>query len=303
MFYRRKLLLSLLDELHRSITVIELQKLLFLVSAEQGETPTFEFIPGKYGCYSFTINSDVEILVKEHLLTYQEDTIYSRVNLNQKAFTELEIKLKISDKEILTKIVQGYKDYTLEELITLTANMDPFYTINSDWLTKFKFSQDFYSKQAELKKEIKNSPHALYTMGYEGIGIENFIVKLLQRNIKTVIDVRGNPNSRKRDFAKHQFSEYLSEAGILYVPMPEVGVPNKIKREYLQADRREELFAWHEKNILAKNPDYIEQINELAKTQNIVLICYEKDPLQCHRSHVATYYHKAFPELPIEHII
>jgi len=67
--------------------------------------------------------------------------------------------------------------------------------------------------------------------------------------------------------------------------MPEVGVPNKIKREYLQADRREELFAWHEKNILAKNPEYIEQINELAKTQNIVLICYERDPLQCHRSH------------------
>ena len=264
MFYRRKLLLSLLDKVGEPLTVIQLQKLLFLVSLEQGEPPTFEFIPSMNGCYSLTINSDQEILIKDGLLSIQEDISTkrnSRLSLDQKAFTELNIKLEESDNEILTSLAEKYKDCSTDELITLTGELDPFYTIKSDWLDQYTFSKGFYTKQDSIIKEIESSPKALYTMGYEGVSIEKFINRLIRKNIKAVVDVRGNPNSRKRDFAKNQFAEYLNEVGIDYVPMPEVGVPNKIKREYLQADRREDLFAWHEANILAKNPEYIEKIS------------------------------------------
>ena len=305
MFYRRKLLLSLLQEFEKPLSSIELQKLLFLVSLEQEGTPTYEFIPGEQGCYSFTIHTDQEILLRKGLLTCQEDkdfTIYSRLSLNQEAFTELDIKLKKEDKSILSSIEEAYKNYSTDELIKLTAELDPFYAMRSIWLNQFTFSKDFYAKQAMIKKEIESSVHALYTMGYEGISIEQFMTTLIRKNIKAVIDVRGNSNSMKRDFAKHKFAGYLDAVGIGYIPMPEIGVPNKIKREYLQSDRRQELFAWHEANVLEKKSEYIEKINTLAATQNVVLICFEKDPQQCHRSHVAQFCHHASPKIPIEHL-
>jgi len=44
----------------------------------------------------------------------------------------------------------------------------------------------------------------IYTIGYEGIDIEQFFTLLSEHNIETVVDVRELPLSRKPGFSKER---------------------------------------------------------------------------------------------------
>ncbi len=61
MFYRRKILLSFIERnAGGKIEKIRLQKLLFIFCQEQ-EKPAYNFVPHRYGCYSFTSEYDLEV--------------------------------------------------------------------------------------------------------------------------------------------------------------------------------------------------------------------------------------------------
>ena len=52
---------------------------------------------------------------------------------------------------------------------------------------------------------IKSAPDhtpTLFTLGYEGMTIESFIVRLQAAQVKTVVDVRELPLSRKKGFSE-----------------------------------------------------------------------------------------------------
>lgn len=57
---------------------------------------------------------------------------------------------------------------------------------------------------------------ALFTLGYEGLTIEAFIARLQSEQVKTVVDVRELPLSRKKGFFKSAFCAALSAHGIAY---------------------------------------------------------------------------------------
>src|SRR5476649_1046545 len=57
----------------------------------------------------------------------------------------------------------------------------------------------------------------LYTFGYEGLGVGEFIDRLRTAGVGTVVDVRELPLSRKKGFSKQSFAEALRAAGIEYV--------------------------------------------------------------------------------------
>ncbi len=180
---------------------------------------------------------------------------------------------------------------------------DLYITINSEWLGQFTPDEDFQKNFQKAVEVINAASHALYTIGYEGLSIEGFILKLILRNIKLVIDVRKNPISMKRDFSKSRLKKYLDEVGILYVHIPEVGITTEKRKEYLTENKRTELFQWYEKNTLSNCSDSINRINELAAEKNVVLLCYEKNPEDCLRFHVAGYCHKISSNLDIKHIV
>lgn len=46
------------------------------------------------------------------------------------------------------------------------------------------------------------SVNVVYTIGYEGIDLEQFIDIIKKNHIDTIIDVRKNPVSRKKGFSK-----------------------------------------------------------------------------------------------------
>lgn len=71
MFYRRKIILGLLEAFGNELEKIRLQKLLFLLSRQQA-MPDYDFVPYKFSCYSFSANADLTAMVKKGILTETE---------------------------------------------------------------------------------------------------------------------------------------------------------------------------------------------------------------------------------------
>lgn len=71
MFYRRKIILALLQLFEGELEKIRLQKLLFLFTQKQ-EAKTYDFVPYKFGCYSYSVNADLTAMVGKDMLMETE---------------------------------------------------------------------------------------------------------------------------------------------------------------------------------------------------------------------------------------
>src|ERR1700722_15800175 len=67
MYYRRKIRLALLEIFDGKLEKIRLQKLLFLFSQRQTKSE-YDFIPYKYGCYSYSATADLTTMVQRGFL-------------------------------------------------------------------------------------------------------------------------------------------------------------------------------------------------------------------------------------------
>ena len=75
-------------------------------------------------------------------------------------------------------------------------------------------------------------PSTLFTLGYEGLAIDAFIERLIAAHVKTVVDVRELPLSRKKGFSKKSFCEALAAQGIAYQHAPALGCPKPVRNQY-----------------------------------------------------------------------
>jgi uncharacterized protein (DUF488 family) len=78
----------------------------------------------------------------------------------------------------------------------------------------------------------------LWTIGYEKVGVPDFIASLQAAKVKTLIDVREVANSRRAGFSKKALAASLDEAGIAYVHMKALGTP-KAGREAARRGEQE----------------------------------------------------------------
>jgi uncharacterized protein (DUF488 family) len=124
----------------------------------------------------------------------------------------------------------------------------------------------------------------IFTIGYEGATVAEFLSALQNAGVERVIDVRALPNSRRPGFSKTPLRNALSEAGIDYVHLRALGTPAE-GRSAARAGRIEDL-----ERIYAGQLELPEamaegaQMVELAKEKPSALLCYEREPSGCHRS-------------------
>jgi uncharacterized protein YwgA len=78
MFYRRKIILALLQTFGGNLGKTQMQKLLLLYAQRQ-DKPAFHFVPYRYGCYSFQAAADVSTMQKYGQVTVNNTGIKSTV--------------------------------------------------------------------------------------------------------------------------------------------------------------------------------------------------------------------------------
>ncbi|MBX9783634.1 MAG: DUF488 domain-containing protein [Chitinophagaceae bacterium] len=278
MFYRRKVILALFQLFDGQLEKIRLQKLLFLFSQCQLKAE-YDFIPYKYGCYSYSANADLTTMVKKGMLTETESSFSS----NEK--TDYLKGLKASDKKSLLEIKALYGKMNSNALMKHTYINYPFFAINSvkanAILTKEELEK-VYSYKPKTTKTI------LFTIGYEGISLEEYLNRLLKNNVKILVDVRNNPQSMKYGFSKNQLVKYCESIGIKYVHFPEVGIQSEQRQQLNAQVDYDKLFEAYKKENLEKTKSTQTVIlNLLKEHKRIALTCFEANICQCHRKYLA----------------
>lgn len=75
LFERQRVLLTLLDAIDEPVAHTDFQKLLFLFAKEWQETPSYEFVPYRFGGFSFTSYADKKKLISKGLLAEDEHKV------------------------------------------------------------------------------------------------------------------------------------------------------------------------------------------------------------------------------------
>jgi uncharacterized protein (DUF488 family) len=278
MYYRRKILLGLLEAFDNRLEKIQLQKLLMLVTKQQ-QKPDFHFVPYKYGCYSFQANSDLGTMAKYNQVILQGN---EWVKIDNEKYL---LSLKERDRQAIKLIKQLYGAKTSNELIRITYIKYPYLAINST-VAKDKLSSDEFDKVLQAKP--KSDKTILFTIGYEGLSLEEYLNKLILSDIKVLCDVRRNPLSMKFGFSKSQLQKACQGVGIEYVHIPELGIESD-KRQVLntQSDY-DKLFSLYRSEMLTQTLNYqLKLITLLKEKKRIALTCFEANINQCHRKHLA----------------
>lgn len=293
MFYRRKIILALIQLFNGEIEKTKLQKLLFLYSTRK-QKPEYEFVPYKFGCFSYSASADLVTMLKKDFLSETD------IGFQKKDQTDYLKAIKSSDKKILLNTVQNYGDMGNNALIKHTYINFPYYAINSTIAEKL-LTENLFKRVKDAKPNQTNQ--ALFTIGYEGISLENYLNKLVKNNIQLLVDVRKNPLSMKFGFSKTLLKKYCNSLNIEYIHIPEVGIKSNKRQSLESQEDYDNLFDDYKKTTLTETVSDQENILELLNKYNrIALTCFESNICQCHRLPLAESLHKLKKDLIIEHI-
>lgn len=112
----------------------------------------------------------------------------------------------------------------------------------------------------------------IYTIGYEGLGINRFIQILNENGVRTLLDCRFNAVSMNSDFSKSKLALRLESEGISYKHLKEYGVPGEIRRAG-------NAIEWYIENI--KPTIQASIVNRFE--QPVCFMCMERSVDDCHR--------------------
>ncbi|WP_423141099.1 DUF488 family protein [Parablastomonas sp. CN1-191] len=127
----------------------------------------------------------------------------------------------------------------------------------------------------------------LFTIGYEGASLPDFIATLAEAGVEHVLDVRELPQSRRPGFSKKALAQALGEADIGYSHCKQLGDP-KHGREAARRGNMAEFRMIFEAHLdLEASRKALEDAAIVATRAPTALLCYERDPKDCHRSLVA----------------
>ncbi len=278
MFYRRKVLLAMIQKAGGRIGRFRLQKLMFLASKEQQE-PTYHFVPYKYGSFSFESYADLRALGKQGVV---KETESEWELLADKDFLA---DLRPEDGAIVRRISEEFEPLTEDELIRLTYLRFPFIAINSVIAAKLLNRPELEAVEAARPSQ---DGRELFTLGYEGLSVEEYLLKLIENNIKVLCDVRKNAVSMKYGFSKSTLAKNCGDFNIEYLHLPGLGIDSAYRKELNTRQDYFDLFEDYKARTLPHTgSDRQVILGKLAEKGRVALTCFESDHELCHRSRVA----------------
>jgi uncharacterized protein (DUF488 family) len=123
----------------------------------------------------------------------------------------------------------------------------------------------------------------IYTIGYEGLSIGEFVDILQAHAINVLIDVRELPLSRKQGFSKNSLSTAVTNLDIQYIHMRELGAPREVRHHLRETGNWIEYCRGYQ-YVLENQEEALKKISDLSKSLRVCLMCFEEDYQICHRS-------------------
>ncbi|MCU7918115.1 MAG: DUF488 domain-containing protein [Candidatus Thiodiazotropha sp. (ex Epidulcina cf. delphinae)] len=277
LFNRQKVLVALLHALGGKISNLDFQKLLLLYCREIEVEPSYEFVPYKFGAFSFTSYADRRRLMERGLLADDDDAW---------VLTDAGCEIAegiTADSGAVYDFARQYQDLRGNELIADTYRRYPWYGINSQIADKVLRSDAKTVKKIKAARPAKSKP-GLTTIGYEGRTLEAYLNILLKDGVTVLCDVRRNALSRKYGFSKGTLSKSCEGVGIRYEHLPELGIDSRLRKDLSTQESYDRLFGQYERDILPNQSDVLATIADwVEQGERVALTCYEHIPGQCHR--------------------
>jgi uncharacterized protein (DUF488 family) len=127
----------------------------------------------------------------------------------------------------------------------------------------------------------------LFTIGYEGKTVAEFLDELAAAGVELVIDVRAVAASRRPGFSKTALAGALGQKGIGYLHLRPLGTPAS-GRQAARQGRIEEMREIYAAQLETPEAGLaLEQALEAAGGKKTALLCYEAEAADCHRSMLA----------------
>lgn len=239
MFYRRKLVLAVLEQKGNALAADRVHAALLDVCAQQ-KVPSYDFVPVRGSCFSFQLQNDLDLMSREGLLHINEGIC------SKKTPQEFFSQLKKNDQLILR---------------------DPVRNNNAE---------------CSVHRTLDDT-RALFTIGYEGRSLENYLRVLLEQNVTVLCDVRKNAFSMKFGFSKHQLKPACGAVGIRYEHIPDLGIESELRKGILAVEKSALFRDYAERTL----PAHLNAVNEVLQFirsgERAALTCFEADHCDCHR--------------------
>lgn len=159
-------------------------------------------------------------------------------------------------------------------------------------ILKNKWSRD--ETRVQLKRFLNDT---IYTIGYQGRNLDDFIMLLKNNGIKYLIDVRySNKSEKKPEFNGDILERELKRNGVEYVHMPQLGLPYLIQDPYkagaLSFECVKQWYRWYVYN--QNGFDFEKFVDEIKSKGKTALMCMERyskptrdQKIHCHRDILA----------------
>ncbi len=280
-FSRQKVLLCLLHQLGGHEAGTDFQKLLLLFTKEWEANPSYDFVPYKFGGFSFTSYADRRKLIAEGYLEDDDAEWILKAEGRKAAVLDADLSRRVGG------FVRRHGALRGMPLVTDTYKRYPYLATRSEILAKaLPDAKD--RKAVESARPLKK-PAGLVTIGYEGKSLESYLNQLLMDGVTVLCDVRRNPLSRKYGFSKKTLSHACEGVGIRYEHLPELGIDSEDRKELKTQADYDTLFESYERDWKPGQAAAVERIHSwIAKDGlRVALTCFELHPQQCHRHCVA----------------
>lgn len=285
MLHRQRTLLYFLHLAGGEASHLHVTKWSFLLSREgetRGGDAFYEFVPYKFGPFSFCLYQEAVALAEQGLLADTGSNIWKLTETGREAALSTPVEVKSDSRRI-------HERYGRMDFDALLDNLYPRYP-----------AYTYLSKRKVLANRPKAEP-AVFTAGYEGLTIDGFLDLLVQSGIRRLIDVRHNPIARRYGFHRSTLDRLCGNLEIEYLHMPQLGIRSDLRQNLFTQEDRDRLFDRYEATTLVEASAEVRRVATLVSEKASVLVCMEAQPCQCHRSRLA----EAVAEittLPIRHL-
>ena len=269
---------------------MDLQKLLLLYCKET-QSKHYDFVPYKYGAYSYQCARDLETL---KALGWIEVLGEKRVRLR----SEISDEGWVRNNDESEKIHRWLSEHPLrgDQLIVHSYREYPYFAIRSH-LRGSLLSKSVLARVHASQPVIRDNEKTLFTVGYEGMVFETWLNILIRSGIKVVCDIRRNPRSRKYGFSQQSLATRLPNFDMEYVHLPLLGIEGSQRKHLKSKEDYRLLFARYKRRL--SSPDSIDKLDIKRELKRIVellenrrrmaLVCFEADHERCHRHCLSDY--------------